>query len=242
MTMKQLAFTYLPDRWLKAARSIHYSNSIKHYDINAEPDLHACRAILKQGDTVLDVGANIGVYTRFCSEFVGTSGHVISLEPVPETYSYLSHNVHALALKNVQCLNFAASDYDNDSDAMLIPQYPRGGANLYEAELSSNGNIPVKTAKLDTLFPSLSPQFVKCDVEGHELACVRGAIGIIHRCHPIWLVEVSRRETFELFDSLEYVGFSYENGAFLLYDSSHNATNYFFFPKSDMPSSATYQM
>ena len=101
MTMKHLALQYLPDRLLKVARAFHYRNSLKQYDIDAEPDLHACRSILKTGDTVLDVGANIGVYTKFCSEFVGPSGRVISLEPVPETYSYLVGNVRALKLENV---------------------------------------------------------------------------------------------------------------------------------------------
>lgn len=230
--MKQLALKYLPDRLLKAVRSIHYSASLKRYDIDAEPDLRACKDILAPGDTVLDIGANIGVYTRFCSEFVGPSGHVISLEPVPETFSYLSHNVRSLRLGNVDCLNCAASDHDNDSDLMLVPQYSKGGANLYEAALSSEGNIRVRSAKLDTLFPDLSPQFIKCDVEGHELACVHGALDMIQRCLPKWMVEVTRRETFELFDSLDYAVFFYDGRKFSPCDSSHVTTNYFFFPKN----------
>lgn len=231
MTMKQLALNYLPDRLLKAVRSIHYSASLKRYDIDAEPDLRACKSLLAHGDTVLDVGANIGVYTRFCSEFVGPSGHVISLEPVPETFAYLLHNVHSLGLENVECLNFAASDHDNDSETMSVPQYSRGGANLYEAALSSEGNVRVRAAKLDTLFPNLSPQFIKCDVEGHELACIQGALGMIHRCRPKWMVEVTRCETFELFDSLDYVASSYDGDTFRPYDPSHITANCFFFPK-----------
>src|SRR5271169_5397775 len=110
MKVKQLALQYLPDSLARIARSYHYRNSLRHYDIDAEPDLHACRSILTEGDTFLDVGANIGVYTRFCSEFVGPSGKVFSLEPVPETFSYLAGNVRALNLNNVTCLNVAASD------------------------------------------------------------------------------------------------------------------------------------
>lgn len=229
--IKQLAFNYLPDRLLKTVRSVHYSRSLKRYDIDTEPDLRACESIIRHGDTVLDVGANIGVYTRFCSEFVGDSGKVISLEPVPEIFSYLSHNVRSLRLKNVECLNLAASDHDNDFDAMLVPQYSTGGSNLYEAALSSDGNIRVRSIKLDTLFHSLSPQFIKCDVEGHELACVRGAIGIIRRCRPMWLVEVSCQETFELFKSLDYDGYSYIDGKLHSYNSDCATANYFFFPK-----------
>jgi FkbM family methyltransferase len=230
MTLKRLAFRYLPNNMLRIARSLHYRSSIKHYDIDAEPDLYACQSILKPGDTVIDVGANIGVYTRFCAEFVGPSGRVISLEPVPETYSYLVGNVRALKLKNVECLNVAASDHDNDADRMTIPQYSTGGANLYEAKLSPDGNVPVKVARLDTLFADLTPAFIKCDVEGHEIACINGALNLIRRCQPKWMVEISTNETFELFRSLNYVAFSHEEKRFCPYDSARPATNYFFFP------------
>jgi len=230
MTMKRLALAYLPDRLLKIARSYHYRNSLRHYDVNTEPDLRACQSILKPGDTVLDIGANIGVYTRFCSEFVGPSGRVISLEPVPETYSYLTSNVKALKLKNVECLNIAASDHDDDSGRMSIPQYSTGGANLYESQLSSEGNVQVKVAKLDTLFPDLTPAFIKCDVEGHDVACINGASNLIRRCKPKWMVEVSKKETFELFHSLNYIPFIYEEGKFRPYDPTQSAVNYFFFP------------
>ena len=235
MKFKNLALHYLPDSLLKFPRAMHYRNSLRHYDINAEPDLRGCRSIVNEGDTVLDVGANIGVYTRFCSEFVGPSGKVISLEPVPETYSYLSGNVRALGLKNVQCLNVAASDHDDDSARMAIPQYSTGGTNLYEAKLSSDGNVPVKVAKIDTLFPDLSPSFIKCDVEGHDVACITGGLNLIRRCQPTWLVEVSRQETFELFYSLGYKAFTYKENSFLPYDSARHSANYFFFPKDSKP-------
>lgn len=230
MITKHLALRYLPDSVLKIARSVHYRNSLKNYNIDAEPDLHACRSLLKTGDTVLDVGANIGVYTRFCSEFVGSTGRVLSLEPVPETYSYLTGNVRALNLKNVQCFNVAASDHDDEAGRMSIPQYDTGGRNLYTAKLSSEGNVAVKVARLDTLFPDLSPAFIKCDVEGHEVACIKGALNLIHRCQPTWLVEVSSKETFELLFSLNYEAFSYEENAFRPYDSSRPSANHFFFP------------
>lgn len=233
MNLKHLALQYFPDSLLRIARSIHYRDSLRHYDIDAEPDLHGCQSIIKAGDIVLDVGANIGVYTRFCSEFTGPSGKVISLEPVPETYSYLVSNVHALGLKNVQCLNVAASDHDDDSGRMAIPQYNTGGTNLYEAKLSSNGNVPVKVAKLDTLFPDLTPAFIKCDVEGHDLACITGALNLIHRCQPSWLVEVSSKDTFELLYSLGYAAFTYDQHGFSPYDSTRSSTNYFFFPHAD---------
>ncbi|MEO6847206.1 MAG: FkbM family methyltransferase [Chthoniobacterales bacterium] len=225
-----MALSYFPASLLKVARSLHYRSSLTHYDMTMEPDLLGCQKLIVPGETVLDVGANIGVYTRFCSDFVGPSGQVISLEPLPETFSYLVQNVHSLGLKNVRCLNLAASDHDGDSDAMTVPKYPTGGTNLYEAALSSTGNIRVKTAKLDTLFSDLSPHFIKCDVEGHEVECIRGAMELIRRCRPKWMIEVSKKETFELFYPLGYKAFFYEEGQFHSYDGACARTNYFFLP------------
>ncbi len=233
MSLKQLAFNYLPDRLLKTARHLHYRGSLRHYDVNSEPDLLGCRHVLKPGETVLDVGANIGVYTRFCSEFVGSRGKVIALEPVPETFSYLSGNVRALGLKNVTCLNYAASDHNSESEFMFIPEYSTGGANLYEAMLSARGDVQVRTAKLDTLFSELSPHFIKCDVEGHEFACITGALELIRRCRPKWMIEVSkisRNATFELFHSLDYTAFYYSDGKFCEYGPGYPRSNFFFFP------------
>lgn len=235
MSIKQLALKYLPAPILRAVRSRHYQNQIRHYSLAAEPDLLGCKALLQPGDTVLDIGANIGVYTRFCSEFVGRTGHVHSLEPIPETFSYLENNVRSLGLSNVTCYNFAASDKDQAHAAMSMPEYAAGGANIYEAQLSDTGDIPVKTARLDSLFPGISPKLIKCDVEGHEIACIKGALELIARARPRWVVEVSKPQTFELFASLNYEPFVWTENSFRPATPADKAINYFFFPREDRP-------
>ncbi|WP_263366380.1 FkbM family methyltransferase [Edaphobacter bradus] len=236
MSLKQIALKYIPNPVLQPVRARHYQNQLKHYDLNAEPDLLGCKALLRPGDIVIDIGANIGVYTRFCSEFVGASGRVFSLEPIPETFSYLTNNVRSLGLTNVSCYNLAASDHDQDRATMSIPQYSTGGANIYEATLSQTGDIPVKVTRLDTLFPDLSPNLIKCDVEGHEVACINGALQIIARARPRWIVEVSGPRTFELFASLGYDAFVYDKGSFRPAIPTDKTPNYFFFPRENNPS------
>jgi FkbM family methyltransferase len=231
--IKRLALRYLPGDVMKIARTLHYRSSLKNYDIDNEPDLRACQKIVKPGDTVVDVGANIGVFTRFCSEFVGPEGHVISIEPVPETFAYLRSNVNALKLKNVECVRVAASDHDSELERMSIPEYSTGGANLYEAKLSTQGNVVVRTARLDSLVPHLSPSFIKCDVEGHEVECIHGALNLIRRCRPTWMVEVTNPETFDLFRTMKYQAFYYESGEFRKYDPARRTVNHFFFPTSN---------
>ena len=231
MSLKQIALKYLPGPALRFVRARHYQNLLKYYNIKDEPDLLACKAFICPGDTVLDIGANIGVYTRFCSEFVGPSGHVFALEPIPETFSYLTRNVRYLGLSNVVCHNFAASDQDSNHARMNLPSYATGGTNLYQAELSDTGNIPVRTVRLDELFSTLCPKFIKCDVEGHEVYCIRGALQLIARCRPIWMVEVHTPHVFEIFASLDYDTLVWDRNSFRYATPNDKPHNHFFFPK-----------
>ena len=227
---KQFAFRYLPQPALRYARSLHYRRSLRDYDMAAEPDLLGCRQLIQSGDTVLDIGGNIGVYTRFCSEFVGPSGHVITLEPVPQTFAYLQSNVRALGLRNVELKNVAASDRNSDDARMFVPDYATGGENLYEASLSDKGNVPVKTARLDELFPELHPSFIKIDVEGHEVACLKGAANLLKRARPAVMIEVMHDETFVIMEGHGYRTCSFDGQAFLPRTAGERRTNWFFLP------------
>lgn len=239
MFLKQLALRYLPKSLQKLVRSRHYTNQLRHYPLDAEPDLAGCQALLKPGDVFIDVGANIGVYTKFCSGLVGPSGEVHSLEPVPDTFGYLSHNVQALSLRNVRLYNLAASDQDQDHAAMSMPDYASGGANIYEARLSAEGNIPVKTARLDSLFPKLQPKLIKCDVEGHEVACIEGARELIARARPGWVIEVSHPQTFALLQSLGYGVWVWDDARFRPSTPEDKRPNYFFFHHENRPAAVT---
>src|SRR5262249_20015555 len=70
--------------------------------------------------------------------------------------------------------------------------------------------------RLDSLLPR-GPRvaFVKCDVEGHELAVLRGAVALLRRDHPVILVEIEQRhqkedirDTFEHLIRLGYAGYA----------------------------------
>lgn len=65
------------------------------------------RDFLKEGDTVLDVGANIGFYSALFSRKVGSTGKVMSFEPGYQTFALLCRTIKALNLKNVTPYPFA---------------------------------------------------------------------------------------------------------------------------------------
>jgi FkbM family methyltransferase len=201
--VKGLLLAHLPRRWLRPLKEWHYVRVLRTFDERQEPDLVIVRQLVAPGATVLDLGANIGLYTKVLSELVGNAGRVLSIEPMPETFAILSRNVHRLGLRNVTLINAAVSNTGR-SVTMEVPRYSSGGGNFYEARIvtmesrsgrsESTQHVQVTARTLDDIVSSADVQdvqFVKCDVEGHELACLAGATSLLERQRPMWLIEVS---------------------------------------------------
>jgi len=156
---------------------------------------------MRKGDFVIDVGANIGIYTKFLSDFVGPTGKVISIKPIPEMYSYLRNNHQKLNLKNVKTINIALSDKKN-SVPFIIPNSNTGElctrARLTnDFENHTESSILVDTIKLDKLIQSSAQKitFIKIDVEGHEYFVLQGAKITIRKFNPALLIEVEGEPT-----------------------------------------------
>jgi FkbM family methyltransferase len=185
----------LPGPARRAARRAYYARLLRAADERDEVDLAFLKRVVGRGACVVDAGASIGLYTKFLSALVGPEGRVYSVEPVPETYDVLASNVRRLRLDNVQALNYSLSDTDGALQ-MEIPLWSGGGENLYEARAAAPGTgsglrtITVPSRRLDTLLPDVPVAFVKCDVEGHELRCIAGAMETVRRSRPAWLLEV----------------------------------------------------
>jgi FkbM family methyltransferase len=238
--LKSLASAAAPPALLRWAKRGHYLRVVRDFEPGEERDLEIVRHLVRPRDRVVDVGANIGVYTRFLSEWVGPQGRVFSIEPIPESYSYLTHSVERLGLRNVECWNWAASDASGVA-TMQIPQM-QGGRNYYQARIvdasAPGAGIRVSLRTLDAALADLHPiAFVKCDVEGHELACVRGAQDLLRRDRPAWLVEVSgdpdravdrAQELFALFASHGYAPHWYDGAALRARQRGDTSINYFF--------------
>ena len=74
---------------------------------------------LKPGNTLMDIGANNGYYSILASQLVGPTGKILSYEPNPKTFNRLLRNIRINDIKNVDCFNFALSDYDGVSNLYL---------------------------------------------------------------------------------------------------------------------------
>jgi FkbM family methyltransferase len=158
---------------------------------------------LKTGDWALDIGANIGHYTMRMSQLVGPEGRVIALEPVPDTFALLAANARLFQHRNVSLLNVAASD-KSASVGMQIPRFPEGLANYYQAQLTlAPAPLNILTIAIDALaLPAI--RLAKIDVEGHELAVLRGMRRMLERDHPMLIVETGSQETIDFLGGFDY--------------------------------------
>jgi len=212
-SLKSFALRILPERLLSLFKRAHYRNVVAHFQEKDEPDMLYVRKLVDPGDLVFDIGANIGVYTRFLSEFVGAGGKVHSFEPIPPTFDYLRSNVRGLRLRNVELHAVALSD-SSGSETMCVPTYETGGNNFYQASLlrasDASGflEFEVRTQTLDEIWHDIGKKlsFAKIDVEGAELSCIHGARDCLASDRPALLIEISGNMTDELSAAAELKG------------------------------------
>ncbi|HEV2749340.1 MAG TPA: FkbM family methyltransferase [Gemmatimonadales bacterium] len=192
-----MAWHVLPSGVAQEVRKRHYYRVLTKGKV-AEPEQALLGLFVKPGACVVDVGANFGRYTKTLADLVGPSGRVYSIEPVPETFAILTANVVRMGLGNVIPLRRAVSDADGERVRLVVPKdRPFGLENAYQARIArgpaQGREVTAETCTLDHLLAEETRpvSFVKCDVEGHELVCMRGAMALIERSRPTWLIEVS---------------------------------------------------
>jgi len=180
-------------------RREHYFRVVKNFPEENERDLFLCSRIIRKGDAVVDIGANVGVYTKFFAKDVGHEGLVFSFEPIRDTFLVLIFIVKRLGLKNVRCHQTAISR-ENGIKKMFIPLDSAGSPNIYEAAFLTPGMLSkraelVRSQRLDDALKDYVGKisFIKCDVEGHEKSVLEGAKKIINKYQPALLVEAKCR-------------------------------------------------
>ena len=164
-----------------------------------EPELDLIDALVKPGDTAVDVGANHGMWTLALSQAVGGSGRVYSFEPVPFTFGVLRAVSSRARLDNVTLLNKGCSDRVATME-MTVPLQRSGSSDDLQAHLSrrdaedEDGESTVVSCEITTLDTDLAGaeglSLLKLDIEGAELLALRGAAELIARERPAIVCEV----------------------------------------------------
>ena len=147
-----------------------------------EEDYLAVLTSFRRPDSVfLDVGANLGVYSLRLAPLMRT-GRILAFEPHPLVRELFARSVHLNGLRDrIEIFACGASDHDG-TERLVAPQGHVGGASIH-ADPEARGGVEIEVRRLDGLLgPAFRCDLVKLDVEGHELAALRGMVGILRRC------------------------------------------------------------
>lgn len=154
------------------------------------------RKYIKKGDSVLDIGANIGYYTLIFAQLVGSAGRVFAFEPDPENFALLQKNIEMNGYNNVTLVHKAVA-----STAGIIRLYicanNKGNHRIHDAN-DGRASIKVEAVRLDDFFKDYDGRidFIKMDIEGAEMEVISGASSLLQRNQnlkiatefcPLWL-------------------------------------------------------
>jgi FkbM family methyltransferase len=154
-----------------------------------DPTLSELGCFLGPGQTFIDGGANIGLFTLVAARLVGRTGKVIAFEPAIEANRLLHANVALNGLDWVDIHQAALADRRGTRDFVDLGR--ASGFSSFAPDSPDGGKvIAVRTATLDG-FVQLSDRvgLVKLDLEGAEVEALRGGCAFLDRGIP-FLVEV----------------------------------------------------
>jgi FkbM family methyltransferase len=168
-----------------------------YYGLPYDADtLSIIEALVEPGDVVIDIGANVGLITLLLSRLVGDTGRVLAFEASPIHFRSLERNINLQRVGNCfpQCIALADSDgecvhYTTHSSGSLVSDFSEFGFECV-------GTTKVRTKRLDDVLSTDERSrisFVKLDVDGNEMAVLRGASQTLQESKPNLLVEVSER-------------------------------------------------
>jgi FkbM family methyltransferase len=175
-----------------------------------EPHLQsAIRKYVSTGDTVYDIGANVGYVSISLAKQVGPQGRVFAFEPVPRNIEAFRRNIEINGIANIELLPAAAADRTGEA-VIRIAENLAAASLVWHRNNPSATELRIATVSVDELMEQEKltyPKFVKIDVEGAEGAVLQGMRRTVAAARPVLFVECSeagRETSWNLLRDLDY--------------------------------------
>lgn len=169
----------------------NYIDACIYYLGDYEPNLKIhFKRLIKENDTVLDIGANIGFHTLYFAELTGVNGKIIAFEPIPINFAALENNISLNNFPQIVSVNKAMGNTNSQMNVHVDKQTQNPGAfSLFEHGVK---NTIIECVKGDDYLRENNTKkvdFIKLDVEGFELEVLKGLAETIKQSNPIIIFE-----------------------------------------------------
>lgn len=200
-------------------------------------DLHEIellKQLIKPGDHVLDIGANIGFYAKIISNLVGPKGKVYCFEPDKTNYKYLVKNTKGIS--NINLFNLAVSDKEE-----VIKVYKSKLLNVDHRTYPVNNYDSVEEINAKSIDGMLGKDIeridlIKIDIQGFELTAFKGMQNVLSKQNNIKIIAeywphgfkragTSAIEFYDFFDKLNYQFKLIDEGKISLLDRNYIVEN-----------------
>jgi FkbM family methyltransferase len=216
-------------KWLGLADKTYCKKLGGHFYIGVNPSEHIQQQLfwygcyekelgeiikraLRPGDVFFDIGANIGYFSLLGAIFQPAST-VIAFEPVSSVFRKLEDNISINKITNIMAVNAAVGNKNEEGEIFISSDDNTGMSSLKNPENYSGKREKVKIIAIDDWFRSSGlPKIdlIKLDIEGSELAALRGMREILQNYKPLVIAEINP-EILVRFDQVPADIFDYLN-------------------------------
>lgn len=184
------------------------------WGVYEQSTVRAFGKLVKYGDIIIDIGANIGAHTLHLANIIGDSGKVYAFEPTQFAFSKLEKNIqlNTPLIPRVVLNQMMLTDLDTkEPDAEIYSSWPlvKTNANLHEKHLGNPKSTQGSSAiTLDTYVVSNNIEkinFIKLDVDGFECDVLNGAVNTLINYKPTILMELAPYVLYERGYSLAHL-------------------------------------
>lgn len=185
------------------------TNQLKEFSAHTRNELAMLKSLIKDGDTIIDLGAHIGTFSIPFARFINGNGKIYSFEGSVDNFDLLKLNIKQNSLEHVITpTNGIISDNAN-LFSMIKPSDENTGMFCFLPTSDKSDSEPLDTEviRIDQWYENsahdLNIDLLKIDIEGAEMSALRSCEKIINRYLPIIYIEINK-EALDRFNSSAY--------------------------------------
>jgi FkbM family methyltransferase len=166
-----------------------------NFDMYEKDDSEMLFKLINDGDTIFDIGANIGWYSNHLAKKFRNST-IYSFEPIPETFNQISANIELNGATNIRLNNLALSSKKEKLTFYYSPTITGASSSQNITENQTMTKLELEAETIDNFINTNSIDkldFVKCDVEGAEYFVYQGGFETFKNKKPIIFTEMLRK-------------------------------------------------